>query len=227
MNSWKSIAFSACAPPLIDVHHRHGQDVRARRRRASGRAATPASRGRRLRGRQRDAEDRVRAEPALVRRAVELDQRRSSAAWSAASSPRTAAAISPLDVRDRLRDALAAPRGAAVAQLDRLVHAGRGARGHGRPADGAALERDVDLDRRVAARVEDLAGVDGGDGWHRSQALLGEVEVAVLLVERQGGPVLALARRRSRSASSTRARNRAVARAELELGIGVRAAARR
>ena len=28
MNSWKSSEFCACAPPLIDVHHRHGQDVR-------------------------------------------------------------------------------------------------------------------------------------------------------------------------------------------------------
>ena len=67
----------------------------------------------------------------------------------------------PVHVRDRLRDALAEERGrVAVAQLDRLVLAGRGAGGHRRAPERARLEADVDLDRRVAARVEDLPPVD-------------------------------------------------------------------
>ena len=69
-------------------------------------------------------------------------------------------------VADRLRDGLAAERGAAVAQLDRLVHAGRRTRGNRCAADSSGLELDVDLDGRVAARVENLAGVDGSDQAH-------------------------------------------------------------
>src|SRR5581483_10443197 len=56
--------------------------------------------------------------------------------------------------------------GAPVPKLDRLVHAGRGSRRHGRAAEGAGLETDVDLDRRVAPGVEDLAGVHSGDTAH-------------------------------------------------------------
>src|SRR5581483_10234852 len=70
------------------------------------------------------------------------------------------------DVRDRARDALPTVLGPAVAQLDRLVHARRGAGGDGGAAERARLEAYVDLDGRVAARVEDLAGADIGDRCH-------------------------------------------------------------
>src|SRR3546814_2741533 len=51
---------------------------------------------------------------------------------------------------DRLQHALAAiALLVAVAQLDRLVGAGRGAGGHGGAAEGAALQSDVDLDGRI------------------------------------------------------------------------------
>ena len=62
-------------------------------------------------------------------------------------------------VRHRPRHALAAPRVAAVAQLDRLELAGGGARRHGRAAGRAGLQQHVDLDGRVAAAVEDLPRV--------------------------------------------------------------------
>ena len=82
-------------------------------------------------------------------------------AWSAASQPEQRRADDVDDVVDGRQDALAAVAAlVAVAQLDRLVGAGGGARRDGRPADGAVVEDDVDLDGRVAARVEDLAGVD-------------------------------------------------------------------
>ena len=58
----------------------------------------------------------------------------------------------------------------AVAQLDRLVRAGRGARRHRRAAPHAALEHHVDLDRRIAAAVQDLAGDDVDDGGHAGLA---------------------------------------------------------
>jgi hypothetical protein len=65
------------------------------------------------------------------------------------------------DVRHRLEHALAAELAlVAVAKLDRLVGAGGGTRRNGRAADRAVRQDDVDLDGRIAARVEDLAGVD-------------------------------------------------------------------
>ena len=75
------------------------------------------------------------------------------------------------DVRNSLHHGLAPVGVAAVAQLDRLVHPGRGARGNGGATAGARLELDVDLDGRVAARVEDLAAADGDDGGLHSVSL--------------------------------------------------------
>ena len=91
---------------------------------------------------------------------------RSRPAWSAASRPRDRRGDLALDVRDRLRHALAAVGLPAVAKLDGLVDAGRGAGRDRGPAERARLEPHVDLDGRIAARVEDLAGVDVGDGGH-------------------------------------------------------------
>ena len=48
----------------------------------------------------------------------------------------------------------------AVAQLDGLEGAGGGAARHGRPAEAAVVEDDLDLDGGVSAGVENLPGVD-------------------------------------------------------------------
>ena len=54
----------------------------------------------------------------------------------------------------------------AVALLHRLMRAGGGARGHGRPAEGPVLQDHVHLHRRVAPAVEDLAGENVDDLGH-------------------------------------------------------------
>ena len=72
--------------------------------------------------------------------------------------------ISPLTASTALVTALAEIAAlVAVAQLERLVRAGRGAGRHGGAAHGAGLERDIDLDGRVAAAVQDLPAVDADD----------------------------------------------------------------
>src|SRR5262249_35383548 len=53
-----------------------------------------------------------------------------------------------------------------VAQLDRLMRPGRCARRHGGAADRSGLERNIDLDGRVAATVEDLARMDVDNRCH-------------------------------------------------------------
>jgi hypothetical protein len=74
MNSWKSTLLAACAPPLMMFIIGTGSrfaigaaEIAVERQPAVARGGA--------RGGQRDGEDRVRAEPALVRRAVELDHR--------------------------------------------------------------------------------------------------------------------------------------------------------
>ena len=67
----------------------------------------------------------------------------------------------------------------AVALLIRLMRAGGGARRHRGAAHGTAFKIDVDLNRRVAPAVEDLAGVDVDDRAHG--ALLGAAKLLRLL----------------------------------------------
>ena len=64
---------------------------------------------------------------------------------------------------DACRDEMLA---SAVAQLDSLMRAGRGAGRHGGAAHRAVFEHDIDLDRRIAAGIEDLAADDVDDRGH-------------------------------------------------------------
>ena len=118
-----------------DVEHRDRQ----RRRADAAEVAVQRQvvrRGRRVGAGERDAEDRVGAERALVRRAVELAQQRVDAGLVGGVEPVQRRADRVGHVGDRAEDALAAEAGlVAVAQLDRLVGAGRGAGRDGRAAD--------------------------------------------------------------------------------------------
>ena len=87
--------------------------------------------------------------------------------WSAASMPPTASKISPFTVATALQHAFAAiALLVAVAQLHRLMGAGRRAGRHGGAAGRAAFQRDLDFDGGIAAAVEDFAADDVGDGAH-------------------------------------------------------------
>ena len=126
-------------PAAVDhVHQRHGKQgggiapQRAVERR-------PARRGGRARRRERDREERVGAELALVLGAVERDQRARRRAPDRASSPISAGASTSFTFATaRLTPLPAAAPGIAVAQLDRLALAGRRPRRNRR---GAARRR--------------------------------------------------------------------------------------
>ena len=148
-----------------DVHHRHRQHVR----RVAAEVAPqgePLLRRRGVRGRQRDAEDRVGPQPRLVGRAVELDQRAIEALLVGGVAAVDGLGDLAVDVAHRLGHALAAVRVGAVAQLGGLELAGRGAAGHDRAPGRARAQHELDLDRRIAATVEDLPGVDLVDLAH-------------------------------------------------------------
>src|SRR5690606_27211466 len=73
----------------------------------------------------------------------------------------------PFDVCDGLRHALAeVALRVAVAKLHGFARARRRAGRHGRPSHGAALELDLGLDGRIAARVEDLEAANRPDLAH-------------------------------------------------------------
>ena len=122
---------------------------------------------------ERHAEDRVGAQRLLLGRAVELAERAVDQGLLGGVHALELGRDHALHVAHGLEHALAAEAPTVVvAELERLGAARRGARGHRRPALGAAVEMDLDLEGRVPAGVEDLAGVDVDDLGHASVSLL-------------------------------------------------------
>ena len=149
-----------------DVHHGRGQRVRV------GAAQVGVKREPRggsgcAGGCQAHAQDCVGAQLALVGGAVGGDKGRVNTALVAGVEAEDGLAGLIVHVGNGLLDALAlVAGGVAVTKLDGLKLAGRGARGDDRPAKAAVGERDLCLDRGVAAGVQDLACVDLLDCAH-------------------------------------------------------------
>ena len=142
MNSWKSTELSACAPPLSTFIIGTGRIVRRLAAEVAPQRLALLRR-RRVRGGERDAEDRVGARGgtcSACRRGRSARGRGRD--WSSASRPRDRLRDLAVDVRDGLRDALAELGVAAVAQLGGLELAGRGAGRHGGAAVRAGAQRD-------------------------------------------------------------------------------------
>ncbi len=146
-----------------DVHHRHRQQVGVGPADVAEQRQLGADR-RRPGHREGDAEDRVGAEVGLVGGAVEVEHRLVDEPLVAGVEADDLRLDLVLDGGDGHLGALAAVAAAAVAQLHGLEGAGGGAGGYGGPADRVVVEEHLDLDRGVAARVQDLAGDDGVDG---------------------------------------------------------------
>jgi hypothetical protein len=116
-------------------------------------------RGLRAQRRHRDAEQRVGAEPAFRGGPVEGDHRfveRSLRVLAPGDRARDFA----VHVRDGGPHAFApVARPVTVTQFERFTFAGRRARRHRGAPERAALERDVDFDRRIAPRIQNFAAV--------------------------------------------------------------------
>ena len=153
---------------IDDVHHRHRQGPRR------GAADIAIQRhvegfGRRLGAGQRDAEDGVGAEPALVGRAVEIDHDLVDLDLLFDRHVGQRLEDLAVDGGDRLLHALAEiARLVAVAQFDCLMRAGGGARRHRRAAHRAVFQHHIDLNGGIAAAIENFAADDVDDGGHGS-----------------------------------------------------------
>jgi len=140
-----------------DVHHRHRQQVRVRATDVAE-ERQPARLRPGLGRRERHPEDRVGAEPALVRCAVEVNEHLVDQALLGRVVANQLRHDVVLDRDDRIENAFAAIPVAAVTFLYRFECTRRRATGHGRTRDGAVVEHHLDLDGRVAAGVENLPG---------------------------------------------------------------------
>ena len=150
-----------------DVHQRDGQVTRADAaevaverqlvRRRPPRARPPS--------RRRGSRSRRGSTCSACRRARSAPRR--PRPDRVASMPMSVGRDHVADVLDRLQHALAeVALRVAVAQLERLVLAGRGAGRNGRAAERAAVEADLGLDGGVATRIQNLARVEPDDLGH-------------------------------------------------------------
>ena len=131
-----------------DVEERDRQDPRARPAEVAVERQVVRRRGRVGAGEARRRGSRWRPSLPLLGVPSSSMSAASIAGLVGGVGAQSAGAIISRTFSTALQDALAAEAGlVAVAQLDRLVGAGRGARGDGRPADRAVGEDDVDLDR--------------------------------------------------------------------------------
>ena len=148
-----------------DVHHRHGQHLGVRAADVLVEGLVQRGGGG-LGGREGDAEDGVGAELRLGLRAVELDHRPVDADLVARVEPDEGRGDLRLHVGRRpsgrpCRRSASCRRRAARSPRARRCEAPEGTAARPRAPRG---EADVDLDGRIAAGIDDLAGGDGGDG---------------------------------------------------------------
>ncbi len=119
------------------------------------------------RGRQGDGEDGVRAQLALVRRAVEGDHGLIDQALIRGVQAFEFRRDDGLHVLNGLQHALAHVMAlVAVAQLHGFVFAGRSAGGHNGASKGAAFQNHVRFHGGISARVKNFAGTNGNNLGH-------------------------------------------------------------
>ena len=159
--SWKSRLPPACRPPLIRLTIGSGSRALAVRSRDSATAAA-RGRGRGMGAGQRHAEDGVGAEARLVRRAVQLAQDAVDARpGPSPCMPTQTRGDRVADVGDGLARRPCRRSASGRRRAARRPRAGRCWPRTARwPGRGRRRGKHLHLDRRIAAAVEDLAGVD-------------------------------------------------------------------
>ena len=166
MNSWMSTSVSACDAAVDDVHHRDGQHVRVRaadvaEQRQARRSRRPPWR---RRARRRGSRWRRGAPCWGCRRGRSAPGRRGAARWRRSRGSRGRSRPRPRRRPSRRpcrRSGSSPSRSSTASKAPVEAPEGTAAR-----ATVPSSRRDLDLDGRVAAGVEDLAGDDGVDAGH-------------------------------------------------------------
>ena len=151
---------------IDDVHHRHRQGhVAAVGQVLPQRLLLRGGHGMGIG--QRNPQQRVRTQAALVLGAVQIDQAAVQAFLVGGIEALQRGGDRGIDVGHSVAHALAQVTGlVAVTQFHGFLGAGRGARRHRGTTERAVLEDDFGFQRGVATAVEDFTGVDAADRGH-------------------------------------------------------------
>ena len=139
-----------------DVHHRHGQRARGRAAEVAVERQARACRGS-VGNSEAHAEDRIRADARLVVGTVGRDERGVDEALIVSRDVVDCGAELVEHCVDRLQHTLTEVAILAITKLVRLERAGRCTRRNRGAAHRTVGQPDLDLDRGVASRVENLA----------------------------------------------------------------------
>ena len=149
-----------------DVHHGHRQGLGIDAAQVAEQGLADAFRGR-LGAGQRNGEDGVGAQLLLGRGAVQLDHDAVHAGLVKHLHADQLRGDQLIGIFDGLAHALAQVAFlVAIAQLDRLVLAGRCAGGDRRTAHHAAIQHHIRLDSRVAPRIQNFTRLDPDNFRH-------------------------------------------------------------
>ena len=149
-----------------DVHHGRGQQMRVHAanvlvQRKAGRLRSRLGNG------KRGTQDGVCAKRALVLGAVSLDHGSIHHALILGLKAQQRLADLAVDVGHGVLRTLAQIAVlVTVTQLNRFESSRRGTRGDGGAAEGTVVEDNLDLNRRIAARIQDLTSVHIDDNAH-------------------------------------------------------------
>ncbi len=145
-----------------DVHHRRGQHVSVHAAQVAVKRQLQGSR-RGLRHRQADAQNGVRTQFGLVGRAIQFQHPLVDGLLLCGVPADEFLGQDGVDVFHRPQHTLAVVAAlVAVAQFQRLVHAGRSAGRHRSPSPTAVGQHDFHLDGGVAAGIQNLTAVNHG-----------------------------------------------------------------
>src|ERR1700676_2063462 len=155
-----------------DVHHRYRQHARCRPPRGPIQGE-----GRTVRGNprppHRNSQNRVRSQPPLVGRAIQLDQPGVERALVGGVNSGEGFRNLAANIGNCLQSALAEVLcRVTITQFDSLVLTRRGATRPDGPRTGAALQKNFSFNGRIATRVKHLASTDIGNTAKRHKCVL-------------------------------------------------------
>ena len=155
-----------------DVHHRYRQHARCRPAQVPIQGQGASVRGS-PRRRHRNSQNRVRSQPPLVGRAIQLDQPGVERALVGCVNSGEGFRNLAVNIGNCLQNALAEVLClVTITQFDSLVLTGRRATRHDGPRTGAAIQNNFSFNGRIATRVKHLASTDIGNTAKRHKCVL-------------------------------------------------------
>src|SRR6202795_4672512 len=209
-----------------DVHHRSRHHARCRSAQVPIQGQGASVRGS-PRRRHRNSQNRVRSQPSLVGRAIQLDQPGVERALGGGVNSGEGFRNLAVNIGNCLQNALAEVLClVTITQFDSLVLTRRRATRHDVPRTGAAIQKNFSFNGRIATRVKHLASTDIGNTAKRHKCVLyrSDLDTCFTVETRLAAPVAGEAKlyRSSRPRTVTSAAKSRVEKLDLEFDFGWR-----